>query len=122
MITSRKENSKSMVWVIFAVGAALSWGLYGPVLHKGQTELGNPFRALLCVGMAYFLIGVLVPIAALGAQGGLKGFNSGGITWATLGGALGAFGSICIIYAFKVGGVPSYVMPPAVRGPPLANR
>jgi uncharacterized membrane protein len=121
MSTNRKETTKSMVWVIFALGAALSWGLYGPILHKGQTELGNPFRALLCVGVAYFLIGVLVPVAALGAQGGLKGFNSGGVTWATLGGALGALGAICIIYAFKVGGVPTYVMPLVFGGAPIVN-
>ncbi len=52
-----------MLWILFALGAALSWGLYGPVLHRGQVELGSPMRALLCVGIAYFLIGVLVPVA-----------------------------------------------------------
>ena len=51
-----------MLWILFALGAALSWGLYGPALHRGQVELGNPMRALLCVGVAYFLIGVLVPV------------------------------------------------------------
>jgi len=121
MSTTRKEKSKSMVWVIFALGAALSWGLYGPILHRGQTELGNPFKALLCVGVAYFLIGVLVPVAVLGTQGGLKGFSSSGITWATIGGALGALGAICIIYAFKVGGVPTYVMPLVFGGAPIIN-
>jgi uncharacterized membrane protein len=122
MSTNRKEKSKSMVWVIFAFGAALFWGLYGPILHKGQTELGNnPFRALLCVGVAYFLIGVLVPIAALSAQGGLTGFNSGGITWAMMGGALGALGAICIIYSFKLGGVATYVMPLVFGGAPIVN-
>jgi hypothetical protein len=29
-----------MLWILFALGAALSWGLYGPVLHRGQVELG----------------------------------------------------------------------------------
>jgi uncharacterized membrane protein len=111
-----------MSWIIFAVGAALFWGMYGPVLHSGQVQLGSPFRALLCVGLAYFLIGVLVPVAALGSQGGLTaGFNAGGITWATLGGALGAVGAICIIYAFKSGGLPNYVMPLVFGGAPLIN-
>jgi hypothetical protein len=59
-MTSNKEKSKSMTWVMFALGAALAWGLYGPTLHKGQTELGNPFRALLCVGVAYFFLGGMV--------------------------------------------------------------
>ena len=121
MSTTGKEKSKSMFWVIFALCAALSWGLYGPILQRGQIELRNPFRALLCVGAAYFLIGVLVPLVTLGAQGGLKDFTSGGITWATLGGALGALGAICIIYAFKSGGVALYVMPLVFGGAPIIN-
>ena len=52
-----------MLWVAFALGAALAWGMYGPSLHKGQVALGNPMRALLCVGVAYFLVGVLVPVS-----------------------------------------------------------
>jgi uncharacterized membrane protein len=110
-----------MFWIVFALGAALSWGLYGPTLHKGQVQLGNPMRALLCVGAAYFLIGVLVPVLTLGSQGELKGFNSGGTTWATIGGALGAIGAICIILAFKTGGSPAYVMPLVFGGAPLVN-
>src|SRR5215510_5865186 len=102
MTAKKKETKRSMIWVMLALGAALSWGLYGPTLHRGQVELGNPVRALLCVGMAYFLIGVLFPLISLGAQGELNWFNSAGITWATVGGALGAAGAFCIIYAFKV--------------------
>ena len=34
-----------MSWVTLALSAALSWGLYGASLHRGQTELGNPMRA-----------------------------------------------------------------------------
>lgn len=121
MIANKKETNQSMIWVMFALGAALSWGLYGPTLHRGQVGLGSPLRALLCVGMAYFLIGVLFPVVSLSAQGELKGFNSSGILWATIGGALGAAGAICIIYAFKTGGLPTYVMPLVFGGAPLVN-
>ena len=111
-----------MLWILFALGAALSWGLYGPVLHRGQTELGSPMRALLCVGLAYFLIGVLVPTANLSYQGGItQGFTMKGSTAALLGGALGATGAICIIFAFKYGGLPTYVMPLVFAGAPLVN-
>jgi len=78
-------------------------------------------RALLCVGVAYFLIGVLFPLASLASQGGLSGFNSSGVTWATVGGALGAIGALCIIYAFKSGGLPTYVMPLVFGGAPVVN-
>ncbi|HEY0663197.1 MAG TPA: hypothetical protein VGD18_01180, partial [Thiobacillaceae bacterium] len=54
-----------MNWVMFAIGAALSWGMYGPMLHKGQVALGNPMRALLCVGVAYLLVAILIPFLIL---------------------------------------------------------
>ena len=110
-----------MTWVLFVAGAVLSWGVYGVLLHKGGVELGNPLKAMLCVGVAYFLIGVLVPVAALSAQGGLSNFNSGGIMTATIAGALGAIGAACIIYAFKFGGLPLYVMPLVFGGAPIVN-
>ncbi len=110
-----------MIWIFFALGAALSWGLYGPVLHRGQVLLGSPLRALLCVGVAYFLIGVLVPLVSLWYQGNLGGFTVKGTLSAMGGGALGAIGAVCIILAFKSGGLPTYVMPLVFAGAPLVN-
>ena len=110
-----------MLWILFALGAALSWGLYGPAIHRGQVALGSPMRALLCVGVAYFLIGVLVPAASLSYQGGLGGFTMKASMSAVLGGALGALGAICIIFAFRYGGLPTYVMPLVFAGAPLVN-
>jgi hypothetical protein len=110
-----------MVWVIFVAGAVLSWGAYGALLHQGQTQLGNPLKALLCVGVAYFLIGVIVPVLALGSQGGLNAFNPTGLVLATVAGALGAIGAACIIWAFRTGGLPIYVMPLVFGGAPIVN-
>ena len=104
-----------------AVGAVLSWGAYGALLHLGQTQLGNPLKALLCVGVAYFLIGVLVPVLGLSAQGGLSNFNSTGLVTATIAGALGAIGAACIIWSFRTGGLPVYVMPLVFGGAPIVN-
>lgn len=110
-----------MLWIIFAVGAALCWGLYGPVLHQGQVDLKNPMRALLCVGVAYFLVGVIVPLISLSSQGQLGGFTTKGSLLAAGGGALGAVGAVCIIYAFRSGGLPTYVMPLVFAGAPVVN-
>jgi len=110
-----------MNWLLFVLGAVVSWGMYGPMLHKGQIALGNPLRALLCVGVAYFLIGVLVPVLMLAAQGQLSGFNLAGSATATVAGALGALGAVCIILAFRAGGLPTYVMPLVFGGAPLVN-
>ena len=110
-----------MVWLIFVAGAVLSWGAYGVLLHQGQTQLGNPLKALLCVGVAYGLIGILLPVAALGAQGGLSNFNTTGLITATIAGALGAIGAACIIWSFRSGGLPLYVMPLVFGGAPIVN-
>ena len=110
-----------MKWTLFVLGAVLSWGVYGPMLHKGQALLGNPLRALLCVGIAYVLVAVLVPGAVLGTSGEMRDFNSPGVMAATAGGILGALGAVCIIYAFRAGGMPSYVMALVFAGAPLVN-
>ena len=110
-----------MKWTLFVLGAVLSWGIYGPMLHKGQVQLGNPLRALLCVGIAYVLVAVLVPSAVLGTSGELRDFNTPGVAAATAGGMLGALGAVCIIYAFRAGGMPSYVMALVFAGAPLVN-
>lgn len=118
---SSKEKKRSMLWLLFALGAMLAWGIYGPILHTGQVKLGNPMKALLCVGGAYFLLGVLVPVLQLQSSGGMGSFDRTGMINASIGGALGAVGAICIIFAFRNGGVPNYVMPIVFGGAPLIN-
>jgi drug/metabolite transporter (DMT)-like permease len=110
-----------MTWVMFAIGAALSWGMYGPMLHKGQVALGSPMRALLCVGVAYLLVAILIPGGTLLSQGQLNNFNWPGTVSATVAGILGAFGAIFVIWAFRAGGVPNYVMPIVFGFAPLVN-
>ena len=110
-----------MRWVPFAFAAALCWGSYGPLLHEGQTALANPFRALLCVGVAYFLVGVLFPLAVLAGQGAIGGLNPAGVRSGLLAGTLGAVGAVCIVWAFRSGGTPVYVMPLVYAGAPIIN-
>lgn len=90
-------------------------------MHKGQIGLGNPMRALLCVGFAYFLTAVLVPGWALVSTGQLKNFTASGVAFSTVGGVLGAMGAICVIWAFRNGGVPNYVMPIVFGLAPVVN-
>ena len=110
-----------MSWIVFVAGAILSWGLYGVSLHRGQLAIGNPLKALLCVGFAYMLIAVLVPVATLSAEGELKNFESNGTIISTVAGALGALGAVCILFAFRAGASPLYVMPLVFGGAPLVN-
>jgi hypothetical protein len=110
-----------MSWIVFVAGAVLSWGLYGVSLHRGQIAIGSPLKALLCVGIAYMLIGVLVPASTLASQGEFRDFNANGTIISTLAGALGAIGAVCIIFSFRAGASPLYVMPLVFGGAPLVN-
>jgi hypothetical protein len=76
---------------------------------------------LLCVGVAFIFLGVFVAHIWQGAPSGVYGVKNRGGTMGTLGGALGAIGAVCIIYAFKTGGIPNYVMPLVFGGAPVVN-
>ena len=52
---------------------------------------------------------------------GMAGFTLAGSGYSALGGALGALGAICIIWAFGNGGSPAYVMPIVFGLAPLVN-
>lgn len=114
-------------WLVFAVGAALSWGCYGPTLHAGQLgftdgeKINRSLRALFCVGGAYFLVAVLVPAFLLMNKGQLGGFTTRGALLSTAAGVLGATGAMCIIWSFRNGGSPLYVMPFVFAGAPVVN-
>jgi hypothetical protein len=75
-----EKRTERFVEVLLAVAlTVLCWGAYGPVLHKGQMAMqGSRLRPLLCIGLAYFLIAVLVPWALLGPLGDTGNWSLGG--------------------------------------------
>ena len=102
--------------------AALCWGSYGPILHKGQMKMaGSRLRPFLCVGLAYFVIAVLLPLPLVQFFPEPGGFNFSGTAWSLAGGAAGAIGALGIIMAFNFGGKPIYVMPLVFGGAPVVN-
>ncbi len=110
------------MWLLFAIGAILFWGSYVPLMHHGQTLLkGGALRAFLCVGLAYFMTAVLVPLALLGAKVEPWEFTRAGAIFAFVAGAVGAGGALCIIMALKSGGTPLYVAPLVFAGAPIVN-
>jgi MFS family permease len=118
-----KMEPRDYLWVPIFIGmTALCWGAYGPVLHKGQVAMqGSRLRPLICVGLSYFVIGVLVPMALLGALEPDQSFNTTGVLWSLAGGAAGAFGALGVIMAFTYGGKPIYVMPLVFGCAPVIN-
>jgi hypothetical protein len=111
----------SMILVSIAC-TALSWGCYGPVLHKGQMKMdGSRLRPFLCVGLAYFVIAVLVPVPLLKVFEEPGGWTMSGTIWSLAAGGAGAVGALGIIMAFNFGGKPIFVMPLVFGGAPVVN-
>jgi hypothetical protein len=101
---------------------AVAWGVYGPMLHRGQMGMaGSRLRPLICVGMAYFLIAVLGPCLLLLRWEEAGSFTPSGTMWSLAGGAAGAIGALGIIMAFNFGGKPIFVMPLVFGGAPVVN-
>jgi hypothetical protein len=102
--------------------AIVSWGAYGPVLHRGQAAMHHSrLRPLICVGVAYFVIAVVAPYFFLGEMGENSSYLRMGTVWALLGGACGAVGALGIILAFNYGGKPVFVMPLVFGGAPVVT-
>jgi hypothetical protein len=96
--------------------------VYGPTLHRGQMGMaGSRLRPLICVGLAYFLIAVIVPAVLLPGLESDKSFTVRGTIWSLAGGAAGAIGALGIIMAFNFGGKPIFVMPLVFGGAPVIN-
>ncbi len=110
--------------ILFALGAACAWGAYVPTIHHGQAGFGeknSAIRAFLCVGVAYFLVAVIVPSLLFANKVEPFRFTTKGVSLSTLAGVFGALGALCVIFALKSGGSPLYVAPIVFGLAPLIN-
>lgn len=118
-----ERKAERFVEVLLATALAMfSWGAYGPVLHRGQGAMGGSrLRPLVCIGVAYFLIAVLVPLALLVPMGDTGTWDMRGTFWSLGAGSLGALGALGTILAFTFGGKPFTVMPVVFGCAPVIN-
>jgi len=122
------------LWLGYVALAGLSWGTYVPLIFYGGNELGGKpssrLLAILCVGIAYFIIGVLYPLFYLlrlpAKDRPERSFT--GLFFSGLAGAAGALGAICVIFAtmaaFKLenGGAYKLYIAPLIFGvAPIIN-
>jgi drug/metabolite transporter (DMT)-like permease len=111
------------LWLFYAALAGLCWGAYVPLVQQGIRGLQSPFGSFLCVGLAYFLIAVLVPVGLLSTTERRPDWNGYGITFATLAGVAGALGALCVIFANRNSGPQDrlYIAPIIFGLAPLLN-
>lgn len=91
-------------WWGYVALAGLAWGVYVPLIFFGGSELGGKpnarLMAILCVGVAYFVLAVLFPLALfLTNQQAWPELKTTGLVFAALAGVAGAVGAICVIFA-----------------------
>jgi hypothetical protein len=108
------------LWILYVALAGLAWGTYVPIIFYGGSELGGRANArllaILCVGGAYFVIGVLFPLAMfLSGQYEWPTLKTTGLVFSSLAGVAGAVGAICVIFASQsaVGAATQAQLPPA---------
>ena len=96
-------------WWGYVVLAGLSWGTYVPIIFYGGTELttrpgtiGGRLASILCVGVAYFMMAVVVPVVLMSTRDDARPeWKTNGLIFSGLAGVMGAVGAICVIFASK---------------------
>ncbi len=108
--------------LLFTAMTFFSWGAYGPMLHHGAQALNHDsLRAFVGVGLAYFLIAVIIPFMILKKSGEVGRWTVTGTLYSLVAGAVGAIGALGILLALGFGGAPLYVMPLVFGFAPIVN-
>src|SRR5262245_55438101 len=99
-----RRNAMKNEWLLYVGLAGLAWGTYVPLIFYGGNELGKPpgsrLMAILCVGVAYFVIAVLLPLGMfLSKQAEWPSIRTTGIVFSGLAGVAGAVGALCVVFA-----------------------
>ena len=124
--------SKLPFVLLFTAMTAFFWGIYGIVLHKGtslmelkektfQGEIGVSLRAFVGVGLAYFLIAVLVPVALLNRKRETGFWSVSGTVMSLFAGTVGALGALGVTLALAFKAQAIFVMPIVFGGAPVVN-
>lgn len=109
-----------LVPILFAIGTAMFWGLYGPTIGNAQVKVPppegwSPFKPYVFIGVAYLVIAILGGLIAMKIKGDTfvySGDHFRTVKWGFLAGSLGAAGALCLTTAMMTSkGNATLVMP-----------
>jgi hypothetical protein len=118
---------RTFLSIIAVLVAIICLGMYGKLVLWGQAETplaSGQFgwaRPMISVGVAYFLIGVAVPVAWLYLRGEAGEWSVIGTVWSLIAGVAASFGTLGVLVAFSYGGEPVSVMPVVFGGTAVVN-
>jgi drug/metabolite transporter (DMT)-like permease len=115
-------------WLIYALLTVIFWGVYGVLLHEGQSRMADAnaeiarYKSFLWVGVAYFLVAIIGPIVLLKAKAATWAMSFQGVSFSLIAGVAGAIGAFGVLLALSAkGGAPPNVMSVVFAGAPIVN-
>jgi len=109
-------TAEQKLGVLFAMGTATFWGLYGPALGNARVKGETPFKVYIFIGLAYLVWGIIGGAIMTRVTGGNFVFKQNMITWGFIAGSLGAFGALCLTFAMFKAKNAGLVMPVVFGG------
>ncbi len=100
-----REYFKERLWLVFAIVAALCWGVWG-ILAKFISSDISPY-----VNHLLFTIGMLFTIPFVIGKCKIREANLKGILWGLSAGILAVIGNIAVYKSFGTGGLAAVVIP-----------
>lgn len=124
-------NKQIFVPVLFALGTAFFWGLYGPTIGNAQIKVQppagwSPFKPYVFIGIAYLVFAVFGGLLMMKYKGDTFAYS--GIVpdtdrthfepakWGFLAGCLGAAGALCLTTAMMTSKGNALLVMPIVFG------
>ena len=113
-----------LVPILFALGTALFWGLYGPTIGNAQVKVPppegwSPFKPYVFIGVAYLVIAIVGGLIAMQIKGDTLSYSGEHFKpakWGFLAGCLGALGAICLTSAMMISKGNALLVMPIVFG------
>lgn len=124
-------NKPMLIPILFALGTAFFWGLYGPTIGNAQIKMQppegwSPFKPYVFIGIAYLVLAIGGGLLAMKYKGdsfrysgqvaGTSRTHFEPAKWGFLAGCLGAAGALCLTSAMMTSKGNALLVMPIVFG------